>query len=255
MAPVAATPVVEATAPSAKPASAAVPARVAGAVHPAPAGPQTYKRAGTEQPESVTQQITALKTNDVPASPAAAEPAPAEPGSAPVQPAVREIPVGTEIAVRTVETVASESADLTKRYGAALDDALTINGVVIAPKGSRATLRVVETKKAGRFGGRATLALRLASITVDNQEVAIATSEAVSESGSQGARTGKGAAVGAAVGAAIGGLLGGGSGAVKGAAAGAATGVVAVALTGPKVTVPAETRLIFKLSEVAVVAP
>ena len=59
---------------------------------------------------------------------------------------------------------------------------------------------------------------------------------------------------GSALGALIGGIAGGGKGAAIGAGAGAGAGTAGAALTGKKeISLPAESRLIFRLSRAATV--
>lgn len=164
---------------------------------------------------------------------------------------VTTIPAGTEIAVRTIDPIDSEGADLNHEYAASLADPLVVNDVNIAPRGANAMLRVVEAKKAGKFKGRASLSLALVAVTIHDKTVPVETGATVSESGSQGSKTAKRGVIGGAAGAVIGGIVGGGKGAAIGAASGAAVGAGSAALSGQHVKVPAETRLTFTLAQPA----
>ena len=88
------------------------------------------------------------------------------------------------------------------------------------------------------------------AVSINGRMVRVETSDSVSQSGSQGKKAATRGAIGAGAGAVLGGILGGGKGAAIGAGAGAAAGT-ATALGGEKVTVPAETRLTFTLSQSA----
>ena len=161
------------------------------------------------------------------------------------------IPSGTAISIRTIDAIDSESADLNREYAASLADPLVVTDVTIAPQGANCVLRVMDSKKAGKFKGRAALALGLVAITVNGRRVPVETGESVSQSGSQGAKTAKRGAIGAGIGAVIGGIAGGGKGAAIGAGSGAAVGAGSAALSGQRVKVPSETRLTFTLTQSA----
>ncbi len=81
------------------------------------------------------------------------------------------------------------------------------------------------------------------------ERVEVTTGHVDSRAGSHAKRTLVGAGVGAGAGAAIGALGGGGLGAGIGAAAGAASGGLIGGLTGQGVTIPAETRYTYRLSQ------
>ena len=69
---------------------------------------------------------------------AGAAPATARPGIT--------LPIGTEIAARTIDRIDSKKADKNKEYAASLDDPLVVNGVTIAPANATAFLRVTEIR-------------------------------------------------------------------------------------------------------------
>ena len=136
------------------------------------------------------------------------------------------LPVGTEIAVRTVDRIDSKKADLSHEYAASLDDPVVVDGVEVVPVNANAVLKVAEVHGPS-LTHRASLATCLVAITINGQRVPVNTEGVDSQSGSPAKRTLAGTAVGAGTGAAIGAVAGGGAGAGIGAAAGAAAGAVA----------------------------
>jgi outer membrane lipoprotein SlyB len=105
-------------------------------------------------------------------------------------------------------------------------------------------------KSAGRFKGNAELGIALDSVTINGESYDIKTAPVVRTSEGCGKRTAIGAGAGAAAGAVIGAIAGGGKGAAIGAGAGAGAGTAGAALTGERdVTVPAETKLNFRLAQ------
>jgi hypothetical protein len=176
--------------------------------------------------------------------PQAASPAPAEPQSI-------TLPIGTEIAISTIDRIDSKTADLNREYAASLDDPVVVDGVTVVPARSSAFLRVMEVKNP-KFK-RATLALSLIAVTIDGQRVEVNTDKVDSQSGSKAKRTAIGAAAGAATGAGIGALAGGAAGAGIGAAVGTVAGGAAGILTGKGVEIAPETRFTYKLTQPLVV--
>ena len=162
------------------------------------------------------------------------------------------LPVGTEIAISTVDRINSKKADSRKEYAASLDDPVIVDGVTVIPAKASAFLRVSDIQDAG-FSRRASLATSLVAVMINGQRVAVNTDKIDSKSGSQVKRTATGAAVGAGTGAAIGGAVGGGAGAGIGAGVGAAGGAVAGKLFGKAVEIAPETRFTYRLTQPVVV--
>jgi uncharacterized protein YcfJ len=162
------------------------------------------------------------------------------------------LPIGTEIAIRTIDRIDSKKADLRREYAANLDDPIIVNGVTVAPANSKAFLRVSDVQRAG-FARRASLSLSLIAVNINGQRVNVDTDKVDSKSGSQAKRTLAGTAVGAGAGAAIGGALGGGAGAGIGAGIGAAGGAVAGKLMGKAAEIAPETRFTYRLVQTVMV--
>ena len=166
----------------------------------------------------------------------------------------RTIATGTDITVRTNETIDAKKSD-GRVFSAIVDQDVTdSNGYVAIPKGSNAELIV---KKADNKE----LTLDLESVTVNNQRYVVdaGTSPLSSEQRDgigKNKRTGEFIGGGAALGAIIGAIAGGGRGAAIGAAAGAGAGAGAQVLSrGKTVMVPSESLLTFRLEQPLGVGP
>lgn len=162
------------------------------------------------------------------------------------------IPVGTQLSVRTEETIDSGVATEGQTYAAELArDVADANGDVVIPRGSNVVMVIRSASKGGRFKGTSDLALELQSVSVQGQKYLLDT-DVVSQKGKDGfgvnKRTGIFTGGGAAVGAIIGAIAGGGKGAAIGSGAGAGGGALTQILTkGGSIKVPAETILTFRM--------
>jgi hypothetical protein len=178
-------------------------------------------------------------------------PAPAAP-SASAESNTITLPIGTEIAVRTIERINSRRADVAREYAGSLDDPIVVDGVEVVPANANAVLKVIEVQGPG-LTHRASLATALVAVTIHGQRVNMETGKVDSKAGSQAKRTLTGTAVGAGAGAAIGAAAGGGAGAAIGAGVGAAAGTIAGKLAGKGVEIAPETRFTYKLTKPAVI--
>ena len=159
-----------------------------------------------------------------------------------------ELPAGTNLVVRMIDGVDSETNRVGQTFAASMAEPVTMGGETIIPRGADVVVKLVDAKESGKLAGRAELTLDLMSVKVDGRMVDINTQSVSRESDSRGQRTAKVAGGGAVLGAIIGGIAGGGKGAVIGAGAGGAAGVGAEEITkGQRVKVPSETRLTFVL--------
>jgi hypothetical protein len=161
---------------------------------------------------------------------------------------------GTEVPVRTEETIDSARAAEGQTFAAEVaGDVRDVDGAVVIPRGANATIIIKSAAGGGKFHGAADLVLDLRSVSVEGQQYALDTTD-VREKGRSGVglnkRTGEFAGGGAAVGAIIGAIAGGGKAAGIGAGAGAGAGALTEMLTkGGSIRVPAETVLTFKLEQ------
>ena len=138
------------------------------------------------------------------------------------------IPAGTTLRLELTSSVASDSSSVEDAVRAELRQPITVDGREVVPAGSDVTGRVTAVARSGRVKGRARVAFRFDSLSVNGDDYEINTAgvarQAEATKGEDATKIGVGAGAGAAIGA----LLGGGSGAAKGAAIGGAggTGVV-----------------------------
>src|SRR5207302_4188923 len=164
------------------------------------------------------------------------------------------LPVGTEVSVRTDETIDSGKAVEGQTFAAEIaKDVQDANGGVVIPRGSNAQLVILSASRGGRIKGAADLILDLSSISIGGRRYRVDTAD-LAQKGRAGLgknkRTGEFVGGGAALGAIIGAIAGGGRGAAIGAASGAGAGVATQVLTkGGSIRVPAESLLTFKLDE------
>ena len=160
-----------------------------------------------------------------------------------------EIPSGTQITVRMIDSVDSQVAHLGDTFRASIDEPVYVDNQPVIPRGADVVAKLVEDQQSGKIAGKTVLKLALTSIKVGDRMVDVTTQDVVRESSSRGARSGKVIGGTAALGAIIGGIAGGGRGAAIGAGSGAAVGTGAQELgKGQRVQVQSETRLVFTLS-------
>jgi hypothetical protein len=164
------------------------------------------------------------------------------------------LPVGTEVPVRTEETIDSTKAVEGQLFAAEVaGNVKDADGAVVIPAGANATVVIKSASQGGRFKGASDLVLDMRSVSVEGQQYALSTTDLATK-GRDGVgvnkRTGEFGGGGAAVGAIIGAIAGGGKGAGIGAGAGGGAGLLTEILTkGGSIKVPAETVLTFKLDQ------
>jgi hypothetical protein len=169
------------------------------------------------------------------------------------------IPTGTELEVRTNDTIDSKTAGAGQKFSAVINqDVLDSRGTLAIPKGSDAEL-VIRSASGGSISAASGLVLDLDSVTLAGRRYTVTTTD-VRESGKQGIgankRTAEMAGGGAALGTLIGAIAGKGKGAAIGAVVGGAAGATGEVLTkGKEVRVPAETLLNFRLERDLVLQP
>jgi hypothetical protein len=163
-----------------------------------------------------------------------------------------ELAAGTEVAVRSEETIDSARATEGQTFAAEVtNDVRDANGDVVIPQGANAQIVIRSSAKGGRFRGTSDLVLDLASVSVDGRMYQLSTADLVKQGKTgMGAnkRTAEYTGGGSAVGAIIGAIAGGGKGAAIGAGSGAGAGALTQILTkGGSIKVPAESVLTFEL--------
>jgi len=169
---------------------------------------------------------------------------------APAPPPPIEIAAGTTLTVtldQDINTKTNSSGDV---FAASLAEPVTVDGRNVLPSGTKARGTITQAQAAGHLKGGAILALTLDSITVNGTKYSIESSQFEEAGKGRGKRTAVGGGGGAAFGAIVGALAGGGKGAAIGALAGGGAGTAGAAYTGKRdISLPAETRLHFKLTK------
>ena len=163
------------------------------------------------------------------------------------------VPAGTEVPVRTEETIDSSRAAEGQTFAAEVTrDVRDDQGDVVIPRGSNGQIVIRSVSKGGHFHGSADLVLDLASVSIDGRLYVVST-QPIEKRGKDGVGTNKRTAEytggAAAFGAIIGAIAGGGKGAAIGAGSGAGAGALTQVLTKGSIKVPVETVLTFRLEQ------
>ena len=158
---------------------------------------------------------------------------------------------GTQISVRTDQTINSQSAAEGAVYPASIaNDVVGGDGQLVIPRGAQANM-VIRRINDGDTFSNGSLVLDLDSIRVNGRLYHVSSSDIQARDANglgKNKRTGEMVGGGAVLGTLLGALAGGGKGAAIGAVAGAAAGGgVEVATKGHEIRVPAETLLTFRL--------
>lgn len=165
-----------------------------------------------------------------------------------------ELPPGTEVSVRTEETIDSGKAVEAQTFAAEVTQTVRDEtGATVIPRGANAQIVITSASKGGRFTKAADLSLDLKSVAIEGRQYRISTVD-VQQRGKAGLgankRTAQYSGGGAALGAIIGAIAGGGKGAGIGAGAGAGAGAITQIVTkGGSIKVPVETVLTFRLDK------
>ena len=169
---------------------------------------------------------------------------------APQPPPPVVVPSGTILTVTLGDTIDTKTSNSGDPFHASLTVPVSVDGQEVIPSGTTVTGTVTDAKSAGRFKGGAELALTLDSLTLNGRKYQIVSTSFEEAGKGRGKRTAVGAGGGAAFGAIVGALAGGGKGAAIGALAGGGAGTAGAAYTGKRdFSLPAETRLHFKLTQ------
>jgi len=164
-----------------------------------------------------------------------------------------QAPAGTELVVRTGETIDSRNAGANQTFSGIVEHAVTDgSGRVIIPERSSAQLMIRQMASGGATGSPE-MVLDVQSITIAGRRYLVSTENMVvdRETGvGKNKRTAEAVGGGAVLGGIIGAIAGGGKGAAIGVLVGGAGGAGAQVLTrGHDVQVPAETLLTFRLDK------
>lgn len=176
--------------------------------------------------------------------------------TAPPKPVRVTVPDGTQISIRLIDPLSSETNQVGDRFRATLSHSILVNGEVAVPAGADVEGRVTDVKGATHFTGQSVLAVELSSLSMGGHSYELRTAEYRKEGTARGKNTAAKVGGGAAVGAIIGAIAGGGKGAAIGATVGGAAGGGAQAVTkGQKINLPSETVMNFQLTAPVTVTP
>jgi hypothetical protein len=164
-----------------------------------------------------------------------------------VAPAVKSVlPASTSITIRVIDPVDSGSARPGQTFSAAVDEPVTVNGTELIPKDAAVLMRIV-SESISVNGSSLTVAL--STIAIGGKQVPISSSDVKQLAPSTGT-TQEAARVGSSTSALAGvaGVLGAGRtvstvGSAAGTTINASTQLI---VHGPKVKIPAGTRLVFR---------
>ncbi|HWR35517.1 MAG TPA: hypothetical protein VN622_06570 [Clostridia bacterium] len=144
------------------------------------------------------------------------------------------IPSGTQLDVRLIDSLSSETANAGDTFRGTLQSPVVVNGTTVFPKGADVAGTVVSAKRSGRLSGPGVLELALTRVEYGSVAASVNVEPLLlkgeSHTKSNTTKIGGGAAAGAIIGA----ITGGGKGAAVGAAVGAAAGTGAAAATGKR---------------------
>jgi hypothetical protein len=174
-----------------------------------------------------------------------------EPSASKPAPEIYTVPAATEIPVRLIDAVSTETNKPGDTFLASLAEPLVIDGVVLFAKDASVQGKIVSLEEPGRVSGVASISLQLTEIQARNGSSIPLQTELFSETAKSQKK--KDAAIigaGAGIGTAIGAIAGGKKGAVLGAIAGGGGGTGYVLATkGKQLKYPSETLMTFKLAE------
>lgn len=166
------------------------------------------------------------------------------------------IPAGTEIPVRLIDALSSETSNPDQIWRGTVNGDIVVDDRVVIPSGSEVEGRIVDVKKSTHYTGAAQLTLQLSKIQMGGKSYTVASDQWTRKAAARGTNTAKKVGTGAAVGAVLGGIFGGGKGAAIGAAAGGGAGAGANTVTkGEKVELDSESLIMFRLASSVNVVP
>jgi len=214
----------------------------------------------TEPPVSISGEVIASNSRASTTKPSAAPSSKSadstEPASIPVPPERVTVPKGTLLNIRLTESVSSEVNQPGDTFLASLASPVMVNDSVVIPAEAGIQGKIVDIRSAGHFSGRPELVIGLTGLAYNGKTYELHTNQYSKQGPSRNIRTAAVIGAGAGIGAIIGGILGGGKGAGIGAIIGGGTGTGAQAASKtPKLQLPSESVLSFKLQNAITVIP
>jgi len=162
------------------------------------------------------------------------------------------VPAGTRILIRMIDSVDSSKQKAGFRFTATLETDLRAQNMVVAPRGGTVYGLLAKASSSGKFKGSSELVLELTDIVINGTPYPMLTSTYEIKGKGEGGNTAKKVVGGAGLGALIGGIAGGGKGAGIGALIGVAGGTaIAASKKGEQLVIPSESLLEFRLEQPA----
>ena len=166
------------------------------------------------------------------------------------RPVVVKVPAGTTVNVRLTQAIEVDAAQAGMTFKARVDDPVSIDGRIVIPREAGAVVQTVKVAQSGEFKGSDQISLKLNAISFGGRAYEVATEYATVQGKGEGKRSARKIGGGAGLGAIVGGIAGGGEGALIGAAIGGIAGTAVAASGEEHLSLPAETRLQFKLASI-----
>jgi hypothetical protein len=160
------------------------------------------------------------------------------------------LPRGTSLPLRLESALASDQSAVEDPVRASLRRDIVLDERTVLPAGTGVRGVVTAVERSAKVKGRASLAFRFTSLSVDDETYDIQTSSVSRQAEGTKKKDATKIGIGAGAGALIGGIVGGGKGAAVGTAVGAGTGTgVVLATRGEEVRLAAGTTVTVTLTE------
>jgi len=142
-----------------------------------------------------------------------------------------EVSAGTEISVRTIDSIDSKDDRIGQTYRASIDQPVMVNGQTVIPRGADAVVMLSAAQQSGKIEGKTVSHARFAKRNRKWPHLRRDEFDCFERERRRGSRSAKVIGGTAALGAIIGAIAGGGKGAAIGAGSGAAVGTAAQVVT------------------------
>ncbi|HYL14090.1 MAG TPA: hypothetical protein VEV41_13695 [Terriglobales bacterium] len=167
-----------------------------------------------------------------------------------------DVPAGTDVHVRIIDTLTSAKAKVGDIFHGTLEEPIVVGGKQLFPKGADVTGTVVAVHESGRVTDPGELSLVLNTISSGKTASSVTVQPLLIKGESHAKSNVTKIGGGAALGAIIGGIAGGGKGAAIGAGVGGAAGTAGAAATGKReAVVESEAILKFVTTETSSAVP
>src|SRR5262245_37401608 len=114
------------------------------------------------------------------------------------------VPAGTVLNVRTTQLIDADTAQVGTRYRGIVDDPVNVDGRVVIPRGTPATLEVVNVEHSSNMKGRDRITLKVLSVHLNARAYPVSASYVELKGHSEGKRATRKVLGGAGIGAAVG---------------------------------------------------